>query len=246
MARVDAPVDVLVNNAGWDKVEPFVESQPATWDKVIAINFRAPVQLTHAFLPGMLERGWGRLLFLSSDAARVGSTGEAVYAGCKAGLIGFAKTVARESARKGVTSNAVCPGPSDTPMLREIAGDNPKLVEALQRSIPVGRLAQPSDIAGLVAFLASERAAYLTGQTYSVSGGLTMVSTGRVEDVAGDDQLLDLLGALLEPEAARVAVDARDRRVVGVAVAAVHAQGEVGDPADHVEAVELGDRGLRR
>ncbi len=175
MARVDAPVDVLVNNAGWDKVEPFVDSQPATWDKVIAINFRAPVQLTHAFLPGMLERGWGRLLFLSSDAARVGSTGEAVYAGCKAGLIGFAKTVARESARKGVTSNAVCPGPSDTPMLREIAGDNPKLVEALQRSIPVGRLAQPSDIAGLVAFLASERAAYLTGQTYSVSGGLTMV-----------------------------------------------------------------------
>jgi 2-hydroxycyclohexanecarboxyl-CoA dehydrogenase len=168
-------VDVLVNNAGWDKVEPFVQSSPNVWDRLIAINLRAPIQLTHAFLPGMLENGWGRLVFVSSDAARVGSTGEAVYAACKSGLIGFAKTIARESARKGVTSNVTCPGPTDTALLQEIAAGNEKLVEALKRSVPVGRLGQPRDVAGVVAFLASERAEYLTGQTISVSGGLTMV-----------------------------------------------------------------------
>jgi len=168
-------VDVLVNNAGWDKVAPFVQSTPDVWDRLIAINLRAPIQLTHAFLPGMLENGWGRLVFVSSDAARVGSTGEAVYAACKSGLIGFAKTIARESARKGVTSNVACPGPTDTALLQEVTVGNEKLVESLKRSIPVGRLGQPRDVAGVVAFLASERAEYLTGQTISVSGGLTMV-----------------------------------------------------------------------
>lgn len=168
-------VDVLVNNAGWDKVEPFVVSQPDTWDRLLAINLRAPIQLTHALLPGMSERRWGRLVHVSSDAARVGSTGEAVYSAAKAGLIGFSKTVAREAARGAVTSNVVCPGPSDTPLLREVADGNPKLVEALKRSIPLGRLGEPRDVAGVVAFLCSERAEYLTGQTVSVSGGLTMV-----------------------------------------------------------------------
>ncbi|WP_214109367.1 SDR family NAD(P)-dependent oxidoreductase [Acrocarpospora catenulata] len=168
-------VDVLVNNAGWDKVGPFLQSDPGLWDRIIAINLRAPIQLTYAFLPGMQESGWGRAVFVSSDAARVGSTGEAVYASCKAGLIGFAKTIARESARSGVTSNVVCPGPSDTPLLAEVAAGSPKLVEALKRSIPVGRLGAPRDVAGAVAFLASERAEYITGQTLSVSGGLTMV-----------------------------------------------------------------------
>jgi 2-hydroxycyclohexanecarboxyl-CoA dehydrogenase len=168
-------VDVLVNNAGWDKVGPFVQSDPALWDRLIGINLRAPIQLTYAFLPGMMERGWGRNVFVSSDAARVGSTGEAVYASAKAGLIGFAKTIARESARKGVTSNVVCPGPSDTPLLAEVAAGNEKLVESLKRSIPVGRLGQPRDVAGIVGFLATERAEYITGQTVSVSGGLTMV-----------------------------------------------------------------------
>lgn len=168
-------VDVLINNAGWDKVEPFVQSSPDVWDRLIAINLRAPIQLTHAFLPRMLENGWGRLVFISSDAARVGSTGEAVYAACKSGLIGFGKTIARESGRSGVTSNIVCPGPTDTPLLHEVAAGNSKLVEALTRSVPVGRLGQPRDVAGVVAFLASERAEYLTGQTISVSGGLTMV-----------------------------------------------------------------------
>jgi 2-hydroxycyclohexanecarboxyl-CoA dehydrogenase len=168
-------VDILVNNAGWDKVQPFVSSEPDTWDRLIAINLRAPIHLTHSLLPGMLERGGGRLVFISSDAARVGSTGEAVYAACKSGLIGFAKTLAREAARSQTTSNVVCPGPSDTPLLAEIAGDNPKLIESLKRGIPLGRLGAPSDVAAVVAFLCSDRAAYLTGQTISVSGGLTMV-----------------------------------------------------------------------
>jgi 2-hydroxycyclohexanecarboxyl-CoA dehydrogenase len=168
-------VDVLVNNAGWDSIGPFVNSSPEVWDRLIAINLRAPIQLTHAFLPGMLEAGWGRVVFISSDAARVGSTGEAVYAACKAGQIGFAKTIARETARNGVTSNAVCPGPTQTPLLEEVAAGNAKLVDALRRSVPVGRLGEPRDVAGVVAFLCSERAEYLTGQTISVSGGLTMV-----------------------------------------------------------------------
>jgi 2-hydroxycyclohexanecarboxyl-CoA dehydrogenase len=168
-------VDVLVNNAGWDSIGPFVDSSPQVWDRLIAINLRAPIQLTHAFLPGMLEAGWGRVVFISSDAARVGSTGEAVYAACKSGQIGFAKTIARETARHGVTSNVVCPGPTQTPLLEEIAAGNAKLVDSLRRGIPVGRLGEPRDVAGVVAFVCSERAEYLTGQTISVSGGLTMV-----------------------------------------------------------------------
>ena len=168
-------VDVLVNNAGWDKVEPFTQSAPATWDRLLNINLRAPIQLTHAFLGDMLAQQWGRLVYISSDAARVGSSGESVYSACKAGLIGFSKTMAREAARSQVTSNVVCPGPTDTPLLAEVAGNNPKLVEALKRSIPLGRLGQPDDVAGLVGFLTSERAGYVTGQTISVSGGLTMI-----------------------------------------------------------------------
>lgn len=167
-------VDVLVNNAGWDKVAPFVASGSEHWDRLIAINLRAPIQLTHGFLPGMVERRSGRLVYVSSDAARVGSTGEAVYSACKSGLIGFSKTMARESARAGITSNVVCPGPTDTPLLQEVAAGNEKLVESLKRGIPLGRLGQPEDVAGLVAFLTSERAGYITGQTVSVSGGLTM------------------------------------------------------------------------
>ena len=168
-------IDVLVNNAGWDRVEPFLQSEASTWDRLININLRAPVHLTHAFLGDMIEQQWGRLLYVSSDAARVGSTGESVYSACKAGLIGFSKTMARESARGQVTSNVVCPGPSDTPLLAEVAGGNPKLVESLKRAIPLGRLGQPDDVAGIVGFLTSERAGYITGQTISVSGGLTMI-----------------------------------------------------------------------
>lgn len=167
-------VDVLVNNAGWDKVGPFVSGGTENWDRLIAINLRAPIQLTHGFLSGMVEAQSGRLLYVSSDAARVGSTGEAVYSACKSGIIGFSKTMARESARAGVTSNVVCPGPTDTPLLQEVAAGNEKLVASLKRSIPLGRLGQPDDVSGIVAFLVSDRAGYITGQTVSVSGGLTM------------------------------------------------------------------------
>jgi 2-hydroxycyclohexanecarboxyl-CoA dehydrogenase len=167
-------IDVLVSNAGWDKVQPFVDSEPETWDRLLSINLRAAIQITHGLLPAMLERGWGRVIFISSDAARVGNSGGAVYSATKAGLLGFAKTIAREGARRGVTSNAVCPGPTDTPLLREQAEHAPNLMGALAKAVPMRRLGDPRDVAGLVAFLASDRASYITGQTISVSGGLTM------------------------------------------------------------------------
>jgi 2-hydroxycyclohexanecarboxyl-CoA dehydrogenase len=132
------------------------------------------MQIVHRLLGGMMERGWGRLVFISSDAARAGSAGEGVYSACKGGLLSFAKTVAREAARGGVTSNAVCPGHVDTPMSRSVMGDNPRLVETLLKAIPLRRAGTPEDVSGLVAFLATDRAAYVTGQALSVSGGITM------------------------------------------------------------------------
>ncbi len=167
-------IDVLVNNAGWDKVGPFVDSDPAIWDALIAINLRGPIQLTQLAVPSMIERGSGRLIYVSSDAGRVGSSGEAVYSACKGGIIAFAKTMAREVAKVGITSNAVCPGPTDTPLLGEVAGDNPKLAAALARAVPMGRIGAPEDVAPVVAFLATREAGFVTGQTISVSGGLTM------------------------------------------------------------------------
>jgi 2-hydroxycyclohexanecarboxyl-CoA dehydrogenase len=172
-ARV-GPVDALVHNAGVSIVEPFVDSDPANWDLMWRINLRAPMLLTRALLPGMIERGWGRLIFISSDGARAGSGGEGAYAATKSGLFGLAKTLAREAARAGVTSNVVCPGPTDTPMVRRVAEQHPDLLDKLARQIPLRRIGAPHDIAGLVAFLCTERAAYITGQTMSVSGGITM------------------------------------------------------------------------
>jgi 2-hydroxycyclohexanecarboxyl-CoA dehydrogenase len=166
--------DIVVHNAGLSIVERFTESDPAGWDRMWLVNLRAPMQLTRALLPGMCERGWGRLVFISSDGARAGSGGEGAYAAVKAGMFGLAKTLAREAARSGVTSNVVCPGPTDTPMLRRVAAGSPGLVEKLARSIPLGRLGSSADVAGLVAFLCTERAGYITGQTISVSGGITM------------------------------------------------------------------------
>ena len=167
-------IDVLVNNAGWDKVGPFVDSDPADWDRVIAINLYGVLHTCKAVLPIMAGQGGGTVVNLASDAGRVGSSGEAVYAAAKGGIIAFTKTIAREMARSGINANAVCPGPTDTPLFAEIGGDNPKLREALIRAIPMRRLAQPTDLANVVAFLASDEAAYVTGQTVSVSGGLTM------------------------------------------------------------------------
>jgi len=168
------PVDVLVNNAGWDKVEPFVKSQEETWDRVIAINLKGPIRCARAVLDSMIERKRGKIVSISSDAGRVGSTGEAVYSAAKAGVIGFSRTLARETARYSINVNVVCPGPTNTPLLQDIAGGNDKLIESLRKAIPMGRTGEPDDIAGAVAFLASDDAGFITGQTLSVSGGLTM------------------------------------------------------------------------
>jgi 2-hydroxycyclohexanecarboxyl-CoA dehydrogenase len=167
-------VDVLVNNAGWDKAGPFVDSDPADWDRVIQINLYGVLNTSKAVLPIMAEQGSGTVVNLASDAGRVGSSGEAVYSAAKGGVIAFTKASAREMARHQVNVNCVCPGPTDTALFASMGGDNPKLREALTRAIPFRRLAEPTDIANMVAFFASDEAAYITGQTVSVSGGLTM------------------------------------------------------------------------
>jgi len=171
------PIDVLVNNAGWDVFKPFTKTEPAQWDKLIAINLTGALHMHHAVLPGMAARKKGRIVNISSDAARVGSSGEAVYAACKGGLVAFSKTIAREHARHGITVNVVCPGPTDTALFadyKEGAGNPEKLMEAFTRSIPLGRIGQPDDLPGAVLFFASSDAAFITGQVLSVSGGLTM------------------------------------------------------------------------
>jgi 2-hydroxycyclohexanecarboxyl-CoA dehydrogenase len=170
------PIEVLVNNAGWDELVPFLETDEPFWDRVIEINFKGCLRVTREVLPAMVERSWGRVITNGSDAGRVGSSLESVYAGSKAAVIAFTKTVAREVARSGVTANAVCPGPTRTPLLEGMTSGErgEKLIAALERAVPMGRLGEPEDVAAAVAFLASERAGYITGQTLSVSGGLTM------------------------------------------------------------------------
>jgi len=170
-------IDVLVNNAGWDRFQNFVETDPKDWEALIDINLRGPLNMHHLVIPQMLARGSGRVVNISSDAARVGSSGESVYSACKGGIIAFSKTLAREVARKGITVNVVCPGPTDTPILRGFLGEGEagkKVYDALVRAIPMKRVGQPDDIPGIVAFLASDEAAFITGQVISVSGGLTM------------------------------------------------------------------------
>lgn len=170
-------VDVLINNAGWDQAGPFIESDPEVWRKIIDINLYGPLNLQHVVVPRMIEQGGGKVINIASDAGRVGSSGESVYSACKGGVIAFSKTLAREVARSGVTVNTVCPGPSDTPLFADFAGpgeQGEKLKAALARAIPLRRLGTPEDIAGLVAFLASDEAGFIVGQTISVSGGLTM------------------------------------------------------------------------
>jgi len=167
-------IDALVNNAGWDKVEPFLKAAEETWDKVLAINLRGPIAVTRAVIDGMIERRAGWIVTISSDAGRVGSSGEVVYSAAKAGVIGFSKALARELARSNVHVNVVCPGPTNTPLLASVGADNPKLVDSLARAVPFGRIGEPDDLAGAVAFLLSDDAAFITGQTLSVSGGMTM------------------------------------------------------------------------
>ena len=169
------PVDVLVNNAGVDVIERFVDSAESTWDRIIAVNLRGTIAMTRAVLDPMIERGRGRIVHVASDAGRVGSSGEVVYSATKGGVIAFGKALAREVARHGITVNCVCPGPTDTALLDQVAAYSEKMYAATVRAIPLRRVAEPAEIAGVVAFLASDAAAYMTGQTVSVSGGLTMV-----------------------------------------------------------------------
>jgi len=170
------PIEILVNNAGWDEMRPFIETDEPFWDRVIEVNFKGGLRLTRAVLPGMVERGYGRIVNIGSDAGRVGSSLESVYSGAKGGVIAFTKTIAREVARRGVTANTVCPGPTDTEMLREVTGgdEGAKVIEAMTRAVPMKRLGTPADVAAAVVFLASDEAGFITGQTLSVSGGLTM------------------------------------------------------------------------
>jgi len=171
------PIVILVNNAGWDHVEPFVQNTPELWDKVIGINLKGPIHCCRAVLDDMIAAGAGKIISISSDAARVGSTGEAVYAACKGGIIAFSKTLARELARHKINVNVVCPGPTDTPLLQEVTGgeQGAKIIAAMQRAIPFRRLGTPEEVAAAVAFFASPDADFITGQVLSVSGGLTMV-----------------------------------------------------------------------
>ena len=170
LAEAGAP-DVLVNAAGWDEIRPFVESDIDFIEKILRINLLGCMKVTRSFLPAMIETGRGRVINVASDAGRVGSSGESAYAGAKGGVIAFSKSVARETARAGLRVNCVCPGPTDTPLFATLPE---KLRSALQRAIPIGRLARPEEVAQAIFFFASRRSAYVTGQTLSVSGGLTM------------------------------------------------------------------------
>ncbi len=172
------PADILVNNAGWDVFTPFMKSTPEFWQTLIAINLTSVLNMTHTVLGRMIEHGIrGSIVSVASDAARVGSSGESVYAACKAGIIAFSKTLAREHARQGIRFNVVCPGVTETGMLDDFmaaAGDPDKLRAAFTRAVPMGRLGRPEDLPGAIAFFASDDAAFVTGQVISVSGGLTM------------------------------------------------------------------------
>jgi 2-hydroxycyclohexanecarboxyl-CoA dehydrogenase len=164
--------DIIVNGAGWGRIAPFLEGTPDFWNKVINLNFIGPMKLVKAFLPKMVERNSGKIVNISSDAGRVGSTGETVYAGAKGGLIAFTKSLAREMARYNINVNCVCPGPTETPLLQAVPE---KHLEAFKRAIPFRRFAKPQEIADAILFFASSRSDYITGQVLSVSGGLTMV-----------------------------------------------------------------------
>jgi 2-hydroxycyclohexanecarboxyl-CoA dehydrogenase len=176
-AGAGAGTDILVNTAGWDTPMPFLKTDEAFWKKVTAINWFGPLHMTHAVAQGMAARKSGRIVNIASDAGRVGSTGEVVYSGCKGATIAFAKALARELARSRVTINTICPGPTDTPAMTAFVGtgeQGQKIRDAMVKGVPLGRIGVPDDYPGLVAFLASDDAAFMTGQTISVSGGLTM------------------------------------------------------------------------
>ena len=171
------PIEVCVNCAGWDELRPFLDTDEAFQAKIIEINYAGPVRVTRAVLPAMVERSWGRIINIGSDAGRVGSSLESIYSGAKGGVIAFTKTMAREFARYNITANTVCPGPTDTPLLGEIvkaSTDADRVIAAMTKAVPMRRLGHPEEVAPAVVFLASDEAGFITGQTLSVSGGLTM------------------------------------------------------------------------
>lgn len=174
--KAAGPIQLLVNNAGWDRAANFLDTTPEFWAKVVGINLYGPLNVSHIVMKGMAARGFGRVVNIASDAGRVGSSGEAVYSACKGGMIAFSKTMSRELVAKGIIVNTLCPGPTDTAILRSFleGPDGTKIAEGLKRAIPMRRLGAPEDYPGLVAFFLSDDAAYITGQTISVSGGLTM------------------------------------------------------------------------
>jgi 2-hydroxycyclohexanecarboxyl-CoA dehydrogenase len=170
-------IDILVNCAGWDRLQPFLETDEDFWDQLIELNYKGVLRTTHNVLPLMVQNGWGRIINIGSDAGRVGSSMEAVYSGTKGAVVAFTKTIAREMARYGITANSVCPGPTQTALLDEITAaseDGDRVISSMTRGVPLRRLGTPEDVAAAVTFFASEQADYITGQTLSVSGGLTM------------------------------------------------------------------------
>ena len=181
VAKVESelgPIWALVNNAGWDRPAPFLSTDQALWDRIIRINLYGPLNTHHVVAPLMVTRKGGRIINIASDAARVGTSNEAVYSACKGGLISFTKSMARELATKGVLLNAVCPGPTNTPMMATVLGEGEQAVkwkDAMVRGIPLKRMGEPEDYAGIVAFLASDDASFITGQTISVAGGMNMI-----------------------------------------------------------------------
>ncbi|MGI9596814.1 MAG: SDR family NAD(P)-dependent oxidoreductase [Acidimicrobiales bacterium] len=171
------PVEILVNCAGWDDLKPFLDTDEEFWDRIIEVNYKGALRTVHGCLPAMIEAGWGRIVNIGSDAGRVGSSLEAVYSGAKGGIIAFTKTIAREVARNGITANTVCPGPTATPLLDEIksdSGDGDKVIGAMARAVPMKRLGRPDEVASAVVYFRSEATGFISGQTLSVSGGLTM------------------------------------------------------------------------
>ena len=170
-------IDALINNAGWDELKPFLQTTPDFWDKIIAINYKSVLNTCYAVLPHMVARQAGAVVSISSDAGRVGSLGEAVYAGTKAAIIAFSRTLAREHARDNIRFNVVCPGPTQTPLVEEMQQQEfgSRVLGRMEQYVPLRRLGRPEDIAPTVAFLASDAAGFITGQVISVSGGLTMV-----------------------------------------------------------------------
>ena len=171
------PIEILVNVAGWDRFMKFVDTDEDFWDRIIDVNFKGMLRTTHRCVPAMIDAEWGRIVNIASDAGRVGSSLEAVYSGAKGGTIAFTKTLAREVARRGITANVVCPGPTDTPLLSEIAAANPdsdRVLGAMANAAPMKRVGRPEEVASAVVYFASDAASFTTGQTLSVSGGLTM------------------------------------------------------------------------